>query len=113
MSERSQPGRRRGDVYWYEFAKPVFSHMVVVVSRDTGRDAVLAAYMTNSPQPIATDIVRIDDTWDCYPTVQGWIRCDSLHYFEKTDKYWGSYVTAFSDNDMRKIEAGLRAALAL
>jgi mRNA-degrading endonuclease toxin of MazEF toxin-antitoxin module len=102
--------RRRGEVYWYEFEAPIMSHMVVLVSRDTGRNAILAAQITSAPQPAAADVIPVAGM-DCSRLVKGYVRCDRLTYILKDDRYWGNYVTSMSDADMGKIAAGLRATL--
>jgi mRNA-degrading endonuclease toxin of MazEF toxin-antitoxin module len=90
--------------------------MVVIVSRDTGRDGLVVAYITDpeieADPPVAADIVPVAGM-NCSPPVRGFIRCDQLFYLEKDDGYWGTQVTHISGDDMRKIEDGLRAALML
>ena len=104
--------KRRGEVYWYEFEAPIMSHMVVLVSRDSGRNAVLAAQITTASQPVAADVVLIAGM-DCSRLVKGFVRCDRLTYIEKEDRYWGRYVTTMSEADMEKIAVGLRATFSI
>lgn len=104
---------RRGDVYWFNF--DFGRHMVVVVSRNTGRQDIIAALITDpvEPLPEAADIVPVEGM-RCTPRVRGFIRCDQLYTLDVEDYAWEiDQVTHLSPEDMAKVEAGLKAALRL
>lgn len=106
--------RERGGVYIFQFGEDQGGpHRVVVVSRDTNRQNVLVAFITTTPQPSAPDVVPIDASWNCHPTVKGFVRCDNLILIAKNSARWAKFVLTLSDSDMAKVEAGLRAALQL
>ena len=105
--------KRRGNVFWFQFDE-IGWHQVVVVSRTTGRDEVVVAFITDPEEepPEAPDVVSVAGM-DCEGRVKGFIRCDQLFTFDKADRAWGKQVTHISGDDMRRIEDGLRAALRL
>lgn len=88
--------------------------MVVVVSRNTGRQDVIAAFITNAEgEPEAPDIVPTRGM-DCENRVRGVVRCDQLYTLDVDDYAWDNrQVTHLGVADMAKIESGLRAALNL
>lgn len=110
----SLPQRRRGEVYFYKFPDEFGGpHAVVIVSRDTGRDSVLAAYITSPKQPEAVDIIPIQEDFDCHPALHGFVRCDRVFYLAKDDPSWSRFVLTMSDADMERVATGLRGALQL
>ena len=105
--------RRRGDVFWFNFDY-IGRHQVVVVSRNTGRDTVIVAFITDPEEepPEAPDVITVAGM-SCHGHVKGFVRCDQLFNLDKDDGAWGAQVTHMIGDDMRKVEAGLRAALRL
>lgn len=87
--------------------------MVVIVSRNTGRQDVVGVPITNDrDEPFAADIVRVAEM-DCHPRITGVVRCDQPYTLDVDDYEWGLQVTHLSPADMARIEDGLRAALSL
>lgn len=104
---------QRGQVYWHEFPAPWGKRLIIIVSRNTGRDRCLVVPILNKRPPAEhRDIVAVE--WlSISEWATGFARCDQVLLMPKrlldSDELQGTLTQA----DMNLIGEALGAALEL
>ncbi len=102
--------RDPGDVYWYDFPQPIGPHPVVVVSRETNRNSVIAVMITSKPQGLAVDVLPLAGL-DCERFVGGWARGDLVANLPRADAYWRQFIGRMTDEDLERVRTCVSAAV--
>jgi mRNA-degrading endonuclease toxin of MazEF toxin-antitoxin module len=103
--------RSRGEVYWYDYGEEIKTRPCLIVSINTKSDTVMGVDITNTPfdAPYVVPVAGMN----CSTRISGYIRCDHVSTMYVSDRYWQAFVLSLDDEDMQKVEVGLRAALGL